>query len=161
MINNTMFRPFFDFILNLKSVIKDIFVNKLTIKNMNQELKKIRRILTMFLFTAAISGLVACEDFKVQQPAVDPLTPWSLQTDIQPIFNNNCATISCHGGIQNPDLREGKSFQALTNGLYVTLPAEQSRLYQKMNTDPEHLKRATETERLKVLYWITQGAQDN
>jgi mono/diheme cytochrome c family protein len=125
---------------------------------MNQEVKKIRRILIMFLFTAAISGLVACENFKVQQPAVDPTATWSLQTDIQPIFNANC--ITCHGATRAPDLREGKSYQALTNGGYVTLPAEQSTLYSKMS-GPDHASRSTDADKLKVLYWITQGAQDN
>jgi len=111
----------------------------------------------MFLI-ASITGLMACEEFKITQPAVDPSATWSLQTDIQPIFNNNC--ISCHGGTKSPDLRGGKSFQSLTNGAYVTLPAETSRLYSTM-TSADHISRSTETERLKILYWIEQGAQDN
>jgi len=108
--------------------------------------------------TAAISGLIACEDAKVQQPAVDPLATWSLQTDIQPIFNNNC--VECHGGTKSPDLRENKSYQALTNGGYVTLPAEESTLFSTMS-GADHKSKSTETERLMVLYWITQGAKNN
>ena len=125
---------------------------------MNHGSKKEGRILTAMFLIAAITGLMACEEFKITQPAVDPDATWSLQTDIQPIFNNNC--ISCHGGSKSPDLRAGKSFRSLTNGEYVTLPAETSRLYSTM-TGTDHISRSTETERLKILYWIEQGAQNN
>jgi hypothetical protein len=128
---------------------------------MNEQIKKIGAILTMVIIVAAVAGLSSCESYKIDIPAVDSLATWSFQSDIQPIFTNNCATISCHGGPQKPDLREGKSYQALTNGLYVTLPADQSPLYKMISTDTEHLSRATETERLKVLYWIKQGAKNN
>lgn len=119
---------------------------------------KAGKILIVIFLITAIAGLMGCESFKVSQPEVDPNVVWSLQTDIQPIFNNNC--VSCHGGTRSPDLRDGKSFQSLTNGGYVTLPAESSQLYSKMNSG-DHLSRSTETDRLKVLYWITQGAQNN
>jgi mono/diheme cytochrome c family protein len=125
---------------------------------MRHELTGKGSILAVFFFMAAFTGLVSCEEFKVTQPSVDPNAVWSLQTDIQPIFSNNC--ITCHGGTRSPDLREGKSFQSLTNGGYVTLPAETSRLYSTMKGN-DHISRSTETERLKVLYWITQGAQNN
>jgi mono/diheme cytochrome c family protein len=125
---------------------------------MSYKSKKTGKILTSIFLITAFSGLMACEDFKVPQPEVDPSATWSLQTDIQPIFSDNC--VSCHGGSRSPDLREGKSFQSLTNGGYVTLPADASRLYSKMNS-ADHISRSTETERLKVLYWITQGAQNN
>jgi hypothetical protein len=125
---------------------------------MNHGSKKAGRILTAMFLIAAFSGLISCEEFKITQPAVDPSANWSLKTDIQPIFSNNC--ISCHGGTRSPDLREGKSFQSLTNGGYVILPAETSRLYSTI-TGADHISRSTETERLKILYWIGQGAQDN
>jgi mono/diheme cytochrome c family protein len=125
---------------------------------MSYKSKKTGRILIVIFLMTAFTGLLGCEDFKVTQPAVDPSATWSLQTDIQPIFNNNC--VSCHGGSRSPDLREGKSFQSLTNSGYVNLPADASRLYSKMNSG-DHISRSTETERLKVLYWITQGAQNN
>jgi len=128
---------------------------------MNEKIKKIGAILTIVIIVAAVAGLASCESYKIDTPEVDSLATWSLQSDIQPIFTNNCATVSCHGGPQKPDLREGKSYQALSNGLYVTLPADQSRLYKKISTDSEHLSRATDTERLKVLYWIMQGAKNN
>jgi hypothetical protein len=125
---------------------------------MNRETKRIRKILTAVFFITIISVSMACEEFKAPQPSVDPLATWSLQTDIQPIFSNNC--VSCHGTSRSPDLREGKSYNALTNGGYVTLPAEKSRLFSTME-GIDHISRSTETDRLKVLYWITQGAKNN
>ena len=125
---------------------------------MNHESKTAGRILIVMFFITAFSGLMACEDFKIPQPEVDPSVPYSLQTDIQPIFTGNC--ISCHGGSRSPDLREGKSYKSLTDGGYVALPAETSLLYSTI-TGSEHYPRSTSTEKLKILYWIEQGAQDN
>jgi mono/diheme cytochrome c family protein len=127
-------------------------------KNMDHGNKWKGRILPAIFFVAAFWGLMSCEDFKITQPVVDPSATWSLQTDIQPIFNNNC--VPCHGSGKSPDLREGKSFQSLTSGGYVTLPAETSRLYSTMNGS-DHYPRSTASEKLKVLYWITQGALNN
>lgn len=119
---------------------------------------KIRSFFLAFLLIMSVAGFYSCEKYGFTPPAVDPDTTWHLQTDIQPIFNANC--VSCHGGSLSPDLRVDRSFQSLTKGGYVTLPAESSKLYSKMS-DGSHLSRSTETERLKVLYWITQGAQNN
>lgn len=106
----------------------------------------------------ALTVFYSCEKYTFTPPAVDPNTTWKLSTDIQPIFNANC--VSCHGGSVPPDLRETKSFNALTRGGYVDTPAEDSRLYSTMGA-ASHLPRSTETERMKVLYWISQGAQNN
>lgn len=106
---------------------------------------------------AALTGISSCEKYSYTPPAVDPLATWHFQADIQPIFSANCAT--CHNGTKSPDLRDGKSFAALSKG-FVTAPAESSRLYLKM-TSTDHSPRSTSAEKLKVLYWITQGALNN
>jgi len=120
--------------------------------------KKIKFLFAVILLLASVAGFYSCEKYKFIPPAVDPSATWHLQADIQPIFNASC--ISCHGGALAPDLREGKSYQSLTKGGYVALPAESSKLYATMK-EASHLPRSTETERLKILYWITQGAQNN
>lgn len=125
---------------------------------MNQKLNRMKQILVALVLIAAVVGFSSCEKYSYTPPAVDPNTAWSLKTDIQPIFNANC--IACHGGTTSPDLRDGKSFNALTKGGYVTAPAETSRLYAKM-VDGSHESRSTAADKLKVLYWITQGAQNN
>lgn len=125
---------------------------------MKQRLNRIRKILVVIVLVAAGQLFSSCEKYSFNPPAVEPNTEWSLQNDIQPIFNSNC--ISCHGGAVSPDLREGKSYQSLTRGGYVDAPAESSGLYKQV-ISPSHAARSTETDKLKILYWITQGAKNN
>lgn len=112
----------------------------------------------ILLIPVVLAITVSCEKYTYTPPAVDPDYAWSLQNDIQPIFNSSC--ISCHGGSVAPDLRSGKSWNSLSKGGYVNLPAEESRLYRKMKAS-DHKARSTESEKLKVLYWIKQGANNN
>ena len=127
---------------------------------MNQKLKGTRQILVALVLIATIAGFSSCEKYSYTQPPVDPNTTWHFQADIQPIFNSNCVT--CHNGTkQFPDLRDGKSYQALTKGGYVILPGETSRLYRHMTTNSEHIPRSTDTEKQKVLNWINPGALNN
>lgn len=125
---------------------------------MNQILNRIRQIMVALILLAAITGISSCEKNSFTLPVVDKTTTWHLSTDIQPIFNANC--ITCHGAVKSPDLRTGKSYQALTTGGFVTAPGETSRLYLQLNSS-SHISRATDTERLKILGWINQGALNN
>lgn len=122
---------------------------------------RIKKLFVAFVIIGAAAGLSSCEKYQYNPPAVDPNATWHFQADIQPIFNSNCALASCHGGPVAPALGAGKSFDALTKGGYVTAPAENSRLYKKMTDDPSHAARTTSAEKLKILYWIQQGAKNN
>lgn len=125
---------------------------------MNHYSERIKQILVAFVLMVAVAGLSSCEKNSYPVPSVDPTTKLFFQTDIQPIFTSNC--ITCHGGTKSPDLREGKSFLALTKGGYVSNPGESSKLYLKMTGD-SHSPKSTSSDKLKVLYWITQGALNN
>ena len=125
---------------------------------MNQKLVRIRQIFVALVLIAAVEGLSSCEKYSYTERPVDPNTTWHFQTDIQPIFNSNC--ITCHGGVQSPDLRAGKSYLSLTKGKYITAPGESSGLYLQMNSS-SHSSRSTSSDKLKVLYWINQGALNN
>jgi hypothetical protein len=125
---------------------------------MNQEINMIRQVLVGLILIVVIEGFSSCEKYSYTAPAVDPNTIWHFQTDIQPIFTANCVT--CHGGLQSPNLSDGKSYLALTKGGYVNAPAASSKLYMQM-TSSGHTPRSTDAEKLKVLYWITQGALNN
>jgi hypothetical protein len=124
---------------------------------MNQKLNRIRQILVALVLIAAVTGISSCEKYSYTLPTVDPNTILYF-SDIQLIFNANC--ISCHGATKAPDLREGKSYLALTKGGYVNAPAESSKLYSKM-IGSDHAPRSTDTDKQKVLIWITQGALNN
>lgn len=126
---------------------------------MNKILAGIKQVLFVFVLMAVFAGFTACEKYTYNPPAVDPDNPWSLANDIQPIFNARC--VSCHGGRVPPNLSAGQSFNSLTRGGFVDRPAEQSRLFNQIATDPDHMKLVTETERLRIRYWIEQGAKNN
>ena len=119
---------------------------------------RISRVIAAGFMLSAILFFSSCEKVQIDAPKVDPNTVWTLSGDIQPIFTANC--ISCHGGTRTPDLRSGKSYSSLTTNGLVSSPASSSVLYTKM-TSSDHTSRSTDAEKLKVLYWIQQGAKNN
>lgn len=126
---------------------------------MNRNLKNIKQMIAAFILMAAAAGFSSCEKYSYTEPPVDPNAVWHLQADVQPIFNSNC--ITCHGGTLSPDLRSGKSFLALTKGGFVKKPGETSILYHQITTNSDHIPRTSPNEKLKILYWINQGALNN
>jgi hypothetical protein len=126
---------------------------------MNQKLKRIRQIFVALILIAAVESFSSCEKYSYTARPVDPNTTWHLSSDIQPIFNGIC--VNCHNGSLKPDLRQGKSWDALTKGGYVKLPGETSFLYVQITTQADHIPRTTSTEKQKILYWINQGALNN
>ena len=125
---------------------------------MNQKSNMLRQLMAALIVIAAIGGLSSCEKYSWMPEKIDPVIPVLFQTEIQPIFNANC--ISCHGAIKAPNLRDGYSYKALTEGGYVDQPGETSKLYTKM-TGAEHTPRSTDVDKQKVLIWINQGAHNN
>jgi hypothetical protein len=128
---------------------------------MNQKLKRIRQIVAAFVILATITGISSCEKYSYTIPTVDPNETLHFQADIQPIFTDFC--VKCHAGSNKPDLRDTKSYLSLKNGDYVTLPAVSSKLYSNI-TGSNHTSRLvdmSESDKLKILYWIAQGALEN
>jgi len=125
---------------------------------MNQILKSIKQILVALTILIALIGISSCEKYSFTIPTVSLVDTLHFSTDIQPIFSANC--ITCHGATKAPDLRDGKSFQALTKGSFINLPGETSKLYTKM-TGSDHSPRSTDQDKQKVLIWINQGALNN
>lgn len=110
------------------------------------------------LFLAGVVLFASCEKYAYVIETIDPEEPVLFQTQIQPVFTNNC--VVCHKGSRDPDLRDGNSFASLTDGGYVTLPAESSRLYTKL-LEGSHTAFTIEIEKQLILTWIKQGAQNN
>jgi hypothetical protein len=125
---------------------------------MNQKFNMKKQILVATVVIAFIAGISSCEKYSFMPPVINPVDTIHFSTDIQPIFTANCVT--CHGGLRAPDLREGKSYDALTTGGYVNQPGETSLLYTQMNKS-DHAPRSSDAEKQKVLIWINQGALDN
>jgi len=125
---------------------------------MNQKFNMKRQILVAIAIVAVMIGISSCEKYSFLPTVINPVDTIYFATDIQPIFNANCVT--CHGSLRAPDLREGKSYEALTTGGFVDQPGETSLLYTQMNKS-DHTARSTDADKQKVLIWINQGALDN
>jgi hypothetical protein len=128
------------------------------LKNMNQRLNMLRQLLAAIVIVGAIGGLSSCEKYTWMPEKINPTDSVYFQAEIQPIFNANC--ISCHGAIKAPDLRDGRSYKALTEGGYVNQPGETSELYTKM-IGADHSPKSSDVDKQKVLIWINQGAHNN
>jgi hypothetical protein len=125
---------------------------------MNYKVNKISQIFLAVVLITGIFGISSCEKYTFTPPKISTVDTVHFNAEIQPIFNADC--ISCHTATKAPDLREGKSYQSLTKGGYVTPPGETSKLYTKM-TGPDHTPRSTDIDKQKVLIWINQGAKNN
>lgn len=110
------------------------------------------------LLLAGSALLASCEKFAYQVESVDPDVPVLFQTQIQPIFTNNCVT--CHKGSRNPNLSDGNSYASLTSGGYVNKPGESSKLYTKL-VSGSHTAFTIDAEKQLILIWINQGALNN
>lgn len=110
------------------------------------------------LFLAGAALFASCEKYAYEIETIDPEEPVLFQTQIQPVFSNNC--VVCHKGSRDPDLRDGNSYAALSEGGYVTLPAESSLLYSKI-LEGSHKSFTIDIEKQLILTWIKQGAQNN
>jgi len=122
---------------------------------------KIPKILFLvFSIIVTVVYLASCEKYTFLDAPVIPDDPVFYSKDIQPIFNAKC--VRCHsGGTLEPDLRPENSFKALTDGGYLTLPAQESELYKKGFVSISHAAYSDQTERGKILAWIMQGAENN
>ena len=125
---------------------------------MNQKISMLRQLLAAFMVIAAIGGFSSCEKYSYTVPKVNPVDTIHFQAEVQPIFTAKC--ITCHGAIKPPDLRDGYSYEALTEGGYVDQPGDESELYLKM-TEGDHIPRSSDVEKQTVLIWINQGARNN
>jgi len=100
----------------------------------------------------------SCEKYSFLIETVDPVDSVHFNLVIKPMLNNKCA--GCHGGSRDPDLRSEYSYESLITGGYVNLPAEESKLYKKVISS-SHTAFTLPEEKLKILYWISQGARNN
>ncbi len=86
----------------------------------------------------------------------------SWQTDVLPIFTNNCSVTGCHvSGAINPDLSAANAYNSLVYSGYVDVDnPELSSIYVKVNTGSMK-NYASDTQKAYILAWIEQGALDN
>ena len=115
------------------------------------------RRLVLLLAGVLVALATGCEKYIIPPPVIEEGVSYSEQ--VQPIFDDKC--VNCHSGGMDPDLRPEESYEFLTTNGYVdTLNPESSLIYSKLLSGP-HASRATEEEKLIILQWITEGAQNN
>ncbi|HQQ93831.1 MAG TPA: hypothetical protein PLQ93_04715 [Bacteroidia bacterium] len=112
--------------------------------------------------SALVMLLLACEKKTFPPVPVDPNTPVSYTTDIQPMWNKSCIGSGCHDGSIPPNLTADKSYSALVDGGMVdTLKPKESTLMIKLNSNMPPSGKLSAADINKVEAWITQGAKQN
>ena len=102
---------------------------------------------------------------KTDDVIIDVPEGVSFQTDIQPIFTQNC--INCHkAGSTAPDLTSGVSYAAITSGGFVVASnADGSELYNRLNGVGGALmptSGALPADKIALVkQWINEGALNN
>jgi len=119
------------------------------------------RWLTFAAASMIVAGLffASCEKYSYLIEEIDPTVPVRFNTEIQPVFNDNC--VMCHKGTRPPDLRAENSYEALTTGGYVDTPAAVSDLNKKITTGSHASYIPKETDKQLIYNWIEQGAKNN
>jgi len=125
---------------------------------MKMKVKLSWSIVAALIIPAGMALFSSCEKYTFEPETIDPGEPVLFQTQIQPVFTSNC--IQCHKGSRDPDLRDGFSYASLTEGNYVSTPAENSKLYRQI-VSGSHKAFTLDTEKQLVLIWIGQGALNN
>ena len=90
----------------------------------------------------------------------------SYKGEIQPIFTAHCASASCHGGQNDPNLTNSKSYQSLMSisGMIDTTNPGNSILYKEIlppNGKMYQYGNNTKADADSVYKWIRQGAKNN
>lgn len=86
----------------------------------------------------------------------------SYANEVQPIFTDYC--ISCHAGSLSPDLRPGKSYDALVPDYVIAGDPLGSTLFQSLPGigHPMNVGFELSDEDIAIIYaWIDQGAENN
>lgn len=108
-------------------------------------------------------AMVSCYKDVIIPHAVQEAPPQfvSFSSDLQPLWNTNCALSGCHvPGGQVPYLTADISYEQLLGGYVNTVVPEDSKLWIALNgIMMTHLPSASD--RQKVFDWIRNGAPNN
>ena len=122
--------------------------------------KILKNLFLFFSIVTAVIYFTSCEKYSYVIEPIGPTDePVFYSKDIQPVFSAKC--ISCHRGALSPDLRPENSYKALSEGGYITLPAEDSKLYEYAINKTSHASYTNQDEKAKIYSWIYQGAENN
>ena len=125
-----------------------------------------RLLLYTGLMLALGIGFTSCyKDIIKPELAEDPDGPpkqVSFKTELEPLFNTNCAKSGCHvSGAHKPYLTAGISYLEIVNGGYVNLASPKESILYKMVNGGMSEYMPSKTDRQKVFDWIRNGAPNN
>jgi len=115
-----------------------------------------------FIAILLLTVLFACNDKDCHTSS-----SLSYSGDIQPIFNDNCATSGCHSSASKSgglDLSAGNSYAQLSksgSGYINTAKPTSSVLSSKMRTDMPPSGKLDACTLEKIEKWMEQGAKNN
>jgi hypothetical protein len=114
---------------------------------------------SLLLMPLLLLLLVACEKVTFEPVVISGNV--SYKTDIQPIFDSKCT--SCHPPTMGIDLTANLSYKSLVPEYAAVSDSanpEGSKLYIQL-TGSSHTPRSSETDKQKILKWISQGVPNN
>ena len=116
----------------------------------------------LYIFLSLVALVFSCTDEDCKTS--DNL---SFSSDIQPVFNDNCATSGCHNSASKEgglDLSAGKSYAELNksgSGYINTSKPTSSVLYSAMKSDMPPSGKLDDCTLEKIEKWMAQGAKNN
>ena len=121
--------------------------------------KILKNLFLLFSIAATLIYFTSCEKYSyIIEPVVPPEDPVFYNLDIQPVFDAKC--VRCHAGALSPDLRPDNSYKALSEGGYITLPAEGCKLYDYVINKTSHASYTSQEEKGTIYAWLLQGAEN-
>ena len=120
--------------------------------------KILKNLLLFFSITVAVIYFTSCVkySFLIETKIIED--PISYYDEVQPILDAKC--VSCHRGSLAPDLRPANSYKALSEGGFLTQPAESSKLYEYIFVKNNHISYTNQDERDIIYSWLLQGAPE-
>ena len=125
-----------------------------------------KKLLQIVLICSLSLLCFSCYYDEIQEEIITPDLPVdpgdpnyveiSFQTEIQPIFTDNC--VQCHNANRDPDLRAGNSYAALIPEYVTPNNADNSSLYIELAYGHQNLN----ADKIALIKgWINQGAKNN
>jgi len=130
-------------------------------------MKKTIRVIGVVASFILILSLTSCYYDEVIENTNPPNLDISYTIDIQPIWNQFC--VACHPTLEQPDLTEGNSYNALISisGGIIPGNAEGSELMEMLRHDPNNPNPMPPSSPMSatninlIEAWINQGALNN
>jgi len=125
---------------------------------MSQKINLTKHIIAAGLLLFSAAAFVSCEKYVYEKPKIDLTIPVSFQDEILPLFSQ-CT--GCHSGSRDFDARIEKAYTSIIEKNLVNTSAPESSKFITTINSTGHPQLLSDTEKQKILAWISQGALNN